>query len=358
VIYDAAHAFAVEENGDSILNAGDLASLSFHATKTFNTIEGGALVSHDADTRKKIDKLKNFGFAGFSGITLTDVSNGKGEIYNCDVTEIDVDDGDHVTISVATIPKGYLVTPAARTVPVWVKEISFVSLTANGKSTEENTSELALKFNPGFPAILPANVILSDCGTKGEFKDVSAGNGTDYTLKVSNLKVSDGEKATVSINQKPVNCSLNPASRDVQIWRKQVNFSLAADGASLTDTTKNLTLIFDKGLPNLKPENIEVVGCKPGKLAEVPGSAGGKYTVPVSDITVKNGEKITVNVKQDPVDAILVPKSQSVPVYIQDVKFVAALAVLSAKPCKCKSPRISTRIFPKKKVQKLNRKIR
>lgn len=63
VIYDAAHAFGVEVDGESILNAGDMATLSFHATKVYNTVEGGALVMHDAETKKRIDYLKNFGFA-------------------------------------------------------------------------------------------------------------------------------------------------------------------------------------------------------------------------------------------------------------------------------------------------------
>lgn len=63
VIYDAAHAFGVEVNGKSILNEGDLSTLSFHATKVFNTIEGGALVMHDEKTKQRIDYLKNFGFA-------------------------------------------------------------------------------------------------------------------------------------------------------------------------------------------------------------------------------------------------------------------------------------------------------
>ena len=63
VIYDAAHAFGVEVDGESILNAGDLSTLSFHATKVFNTVEGGAMVMHDAETKKRIDYLKNFGFA-------------------------------------------------------------------------------------------------------------------------------------------------------------------------------------------------------------------------------------------------------------------------------------------------------
>jgi len=63
VIYDAAHAFGVTVNGKSILDAGDMSTLSFHATKVYNTIEGGALVCHDEQTKKRIDYLKNFGFA-------------------------------------------------------------------------------------------------------------------------------------------------------------------------------------------------------------------------------------------------------------------------------------------------------
>ena len=76
VIYDAAHAFGVEINGKSILEAGDMATLSFHATKTYNTIEGGALVCRDAETKKRIDYLKNFGFAGETTVIAPGI-NGK-----------------------------------------------------------------------------------------------------------------------------------------------------------------------------------------------------------------------------------------------------------------------------------------
>jgi dTDP-4-amino-4,6-dideoxygalactose transaminase len=62
VIYDAAHAFGVKHEGESLLNYGDLSVLSFHATKVFNTFEGGAIVCPDAATKKRIDNLKNFGF--------------------------------------------------------------------------------------------------------------------------------------------------------------------------------------------------------------------------------------------------------------------------------------------------------
>lgn len=64
VIYDAAHAFGVRVGGRSLLLEGDMSTLSFHATKVYNTVEGGALVVHDAATKKRIDYLKNFGFAG------------------------------------------------------------------------------------------------------------------------------------------------------------------------------------------------------------------------------------------------------------------------------------------------------
>jgi dTDP-4-amino-4,6-dideoxygalactose transaminase len=63
VIYDAAHAFGVKKNGMSILNCGDLSILSFHATKVFNTVEGGAIICPDLRTKQRIDYLKNFGFA-------------------------------------------------------------------------------------------------------------------------------------------------------------------------------------------------------------------------------------------------------------------------------------------------------
>jgi len=64
VIYDAAHAFGVKEKGVSVLNYGDLSVLSFHATKVFSTIEGGAIICHSEEMKHHIDNLKNFGFRG------------------------------------------------------------------------------------------------------------------------------------------------------------------------------------------------------------------------------------------------------------------------------------------------------
>lgn len=80
VIYDAAHAFGVKKDGESILNAGDMSTLSFHATKVYNTIEGGALIMHDAETKKRIDYLKNFGFAGETTVVAPGINSKMDEI--------------------------------------------------------------------------------------------------------------------------------------------------------------------------------------------------------------------------------------------------------------------------------------
>ncbi|MCI7728294.1 MAG: DegT/DnrJ/EryC1/StrS family aminotransferase [Bacteroidales bacterium] len=80
VIYDAAHAFGVEVDGSSILNEGDMSTLSFHATKVYNTIEGGALVCHDAKTKQRIDYLKNFGFAGETTVVAPGINSKMDEI--------------------------------------------------------------------------------------------------------------------------------------------------------------------------------------------------------------------------------------------------------------------------------------
>lgn len=80
VIYDAAHAFGVKVNGESILNAGDMSTLSFHATKVYNTLEGGAMVMHDEATKKRIDYLKNFGFAGETEVIAPGINSKMDEV--------------------------------------------------------------------------------------------------------------------------------------------------------------------------------------------------------------------------------------------------------------------------------------
>ncbi|UVJ45418.1 dTDP-4-amino-4,6-dideoxy-D-glucose aminotransferase VioA [Pseudomonas sp. LS1212] len=76
VIYDAAHAFGVRQGGMSVLKHGDLSVLSFHATKVFNTFEGGAIICPDAKIKQRIDYLKNFGFADETTVMAPGI-NGK-----------------------------------------------------------------------------------------------------------------------------------------------------------------------------------------------------------------------------------------------------------------------------------------
>ena len=80
VIFDSAHAFGVKQNGESILNFGDLSILSFHATKVFNTFEGGAIISNSSEMKQKIDDLKNFAFHGEDKIAGLGINGKMNEI--------------------------------------------------------------------------------------------------------------------------------------------------------------------------------------------------------------------------------------------------------------------------------------
>lgn len=80
VIYDAAHAFGVRENGQSILREGNISTLSFHATKVYNTIEGGALICQSAEMKQKIDYLKNFGFANETKVLAPGINSKMDEV--------------------------------------------------------------------------------------------------------------------------------------------------------------------------------------------------------------------------------------------------------------------------------------
>ena len=80
VIYDAAHAFGVEVDGKSVLARGDMSTLSFHATKVYNTLEGGALIVKDEATKKRIDYLKNFGFAGETEVVAPGINSKVDEV--------------------------------------------------------------------------------------------------------------------------------------------------------------------------------------------------------------------------------------------------------------------------------------
>lgn len=80
VIYDAAHAFGVEKDGSTILNYGDMSVLSFHATKVFNTFEGGAVITKNRKEKERIDNLKNFGIVDEFNVTLPGINGKMSEI--------------------------------------------------------------------------------------------------------------------------------------------------------------------------------------------------------------------------------------------------------------------------------------
>lgn len=80
VIYDAAHAFGVQYKGQSLLSHGDMSVLSFHATKVFNTFEGGCIISKDAATKQRVDFLKNFGFVNETTVTAPGINGKMSEI--------------------------------------------------------------------------------------------------------------------------------------------------------------------------------------------------------------------------------------------------------------------------------------
>lgn len=106
VIYDAAHAFGVEDAGGSILRHGDLSVLSFHATKVFNTFEGGAIICGDAATKRQIDLLKNFGQSGETKVVAVG-SNGKMNEFSAALGLLQLKYVDGAIAARGTIDAGY-----------------------------------------------------------------------------------------------------------------------------------------------------------------------------------------------------------------------------------------------------------
>lgn len=107
IIYDAAHAFGVTDSGGSILRHGDLSVLSFHATKVFNTFEGGAIICPDTKTKVRIDHLKNFGFVDEVTVVAPGI-NGKMSEFNAALGLLQLKYIDEVLLSRQLIDKAYL----------------------------------------------------------------------------------------------------------------------------------------------------------------------------------------------------------------------------------------------------------
>lgn len=107
VIYDAAHAFGVKDSGGSILRYGDLSVLSFHATKVFNTFEGGAIICPSAKVKAHVDHLKNFGFVDEETVVAPGV-NGKMNEFSAALGLLQLQHIDEVLRRRADISKRYM----------------------------------------------------------------------------------------------------------------------------------------------------------------------------------------------------------------------------------------------------------
>jgi len=125
VIYDAAHAFAVKYKGDSVLNRGDISVLSFHATKLFHTIEGGALIINDDALCEKVRKMINFGFTGQESIACLGI-NAKMNEFQAAMGLCLLDGMDAVIERRREITELYnhLLAGCAVTSPVWMNQSS------------------------------------------------------------------------------------------------------------------------------------------------------------------------------------------------------------------------------------------
>ena len=139
VIYDAAHAFGVECHCGSLLQHGDLSVLSFHATKVFNTFEGGAIICPDAKTKKRIDRLKNFGFVD----EVTVAANG----INAKMSEL------HAAVGLAQLPgMEQTVAERQRVAELYLKELAGVPgliLPNYSNALRPNYAYMPVRVTPG-----------------------------------------------------------------------------------------------------------------------------------------------------------------------------------------------------------------
>ncbi len=141
LIYDAAHAFGVSHNGESVLNQGDLSILSFHATKVFNTFEGGAIICKDEKLKQRIDYLKNFGFADEVTVMAPGI-NGKMSEFQAALGLLQLDYIDQCIASRKTIANHYREA---------LKETIGIRLLPAGAEGEGNDSYFPILIEKEYP---------------------------------------------------------------------------------------------------------------------------------------------------------------------------------------------------------------
>lgn len=141
VLYDAAHAFGVSDADGSILRHGDLSVLSFHATKVFNTFEGGAIICHDQDMKKRIDQLKNFGIISETEVERIGI-NGKMSEVNAAFGLLQLE---HIDTALALRKE---INAIYRSALIDIKGIKLVEI---DKSVNSNFSYFPILVTPEYP---------------------------------------------------------------------------------------------------------------------------------------------------------------------------------------------------------------
>ncbi|MDD2464675.1 MAG: DegT/DnrJ/EryC1/StrS family aminotransferase [Desulfobulbus sp.] len=141
VIFDAAHAFGVQVANHSILKHGDLSVLSFHATKVFNTFEGGAIVCPDAKTKQHIDNLKNFGFVNETTVVAAGI-NGKMNEFGAALGLLQLQHIDQVLARRREIDLRYR---------VYLKDVMGIQCLERGGQTLDNHAYFPILVNPDYP---------------------------------------------------------------------------------------------------------------------------------------------------------------------------------------------------------------
>ncbi|MBZ9937690.1 DegT/DnrJ/EryC1/StrS family aminotransferase [Mesorhizobium sp. BR1-1-16] len=141
VIYDAAHAFGVRLADDNLFDHGDLSVLSFHATKVFNTFEGGAIVSPDADMKRRVDQLKNFGFVDDVTVVAAGI-NGKMNEFSAALGLLQLRDIDAMIERRAEIDAHYR---------EGLRDVAGIELTGPSQAARPNHSYFPILVGPDFP---------------------------------------------------------------------------------------------------------------------------------------------------------------------------------------------------------------
>ena len=191
--------------------------------------------------------------------------------------------------------------------------IDLVSITANGSDTTP-TTQLTITLNRAVPGLSA-----SDFTVTGATKGTLTGSGPSYYLTISNITVNDGGSVTVNISKSGF--TFAPPSQNVRIYNPGYQFlSLTANGSSgsynsYSSTTTQLTLTFDRIVPNLNINDITVTGATKGYLT----NSGSTYYLTLTDIQVQSGQSITVSLYKQ--GYIFNPSSRQVTVYKQPIQF-------------------------------------